>query len=112
MGTAQTRANNKYIAKAYDRVNLLLKKGEKEQVNSHAEKQGESLNGFINRAIKETIERDNQTKSTQPTETSGLHHTAWEQEPYQMPWESDEEFKARITTPTEEPADAGLNNNF
>ena len=26
MGKAQTRAQNKYIAKAYDRVNLVLKK--------------------------------------------------------------------------------------
>ena len=55
---AQQRATNKYIAKAYDRVNLTLPKGRKDEVTAHAEQRGESLNGFIQRAIEETIERD------------------------------------------------------
>lgn len=55
---AQQRATNKYIAKAYDRVNLTLPKGRKDEVKAHAEQRGESLNGFIQRAIEETIERD------------------------------------------------------
>ena len=55
---AQQRATNKYIAKAYDRVNLTLPKGRKDEVKAHAEQRGESLNGFIKRAIEETIERD------------------------------------------------------
>lgn len=57
-GTAQTRAKNKYNAKAYDRIALQVKKGRKEILKTHAEQHGESLNGFINRAIDETIERD------------------------------------------------------
>lgn len=59
MGTARTRAQNKYIAKAYDRINLIVPKGEKENIKTHAESNGESLNSFINRAIDETMERDN-----------------------------------------------------
>lgn len=59
---AQQRATNKYIAKAYDRVNLTLPKGRKDEVKVHAEQRGESLNGFIQRAIEETIERDKETK--------------------------------------------------
>ena len=55
---AQQRATNKYIAKAYDRVNLTLPKGRKDDVKAHAEQHGESLNGFIQRAIEETMERD------------------------------------------------------
>ena len=55
---AQQRATNKYLAKAYDRVNLTLPKGRKDEVKAHAEQHGESLNGFIQRAIEETIERD------------------------------------------------------
>lgn len=55
---AQQRATNKYIAKAYDRVNLTLPKGRKDEVKAHAEQHGESLNGFIQRAIEETMERD------------------------------------------------------
>ena len=57
-GTAQTRAKNKYNANAYDRVALQVKKGRKDSIKQHAEQHGESLNGFINRAIDETMERD------------------------------------------------------
>ncbi|MBQ8524376.1 MAG: hypothetical protein IJ457_07125 [Clostridia bacterium] len=49
---------NRYIDKAYDRVNLTMPKGNKEAVSEHAKKRGESVNSFINRAIWETIERD------------------------------------------------------
>ena len=62
MGKASTKAQNKYIAKAYDRVNLTMPKGKKETVQAHAESQGESVNGFINRAINEAMERDQQEK--------------------------------------------------
>ncbi len=55
---AQQRATNKYISKAYDRVNLTLPKGQKDVVQSHAATHGESVNGFIGRAISETMERD------------------------------------------------------
>lgn len=58
MAKAQTRASNKYAAKAYDRIALQVKKGQKDAIRTHAESLGESLNGFINRAIVETMERD------------------------------------------------------
>ncbi len=59
MAKAQTRASNKYAAKAYDRIALQVKKGRRDELRMHAEQHGESLNGFINRAIEETIQRDN-----------------------------------------------------
>lgn len=62
MGKASTKAQNKYIAKAYDRVNLTVPKGKKDEIAAHAGKQGESTNGFINRAIDETMERDKSKK--------------------------------------------------
>ena len=65
MGTAQTRAQNKYINKVYDRVNLVVDKGNKDKIKAHAAANGESLNGFINRAISETIERDNTKTKTE-----------------------------------------------
>lgn len=65
MGTAQTRAQNKYINKVYDRINLLVEKGNKEKIKAHAANRGESLNGFINRAISETMERDTARNSTE-----------------------------------------------
>ncbi len=51
---------NDFIKETYDRINLTTRKGNKELIKSHAQKQGESLNGFINRAINETIDRDNE----------------------------------------------------
>ncbi len=58
MGKASTKAQNKYIAKAYDRINLTMPKGKKDVVQDHAAQNGESVNAFINRAIDEAIERD------------------------------------------------------
>lgn len=55
---AQQRAVSKYMSKNYDTFNVRMKKGKRDTLKSHAEAQGESLNGFINRAIDETIERD------------------------------------------------------
>lgn len=49
---------NKFIAKAYDRINLTVPKGTKEIIQAHAEAIGASVNAFINRAISEAIERD------------------------------------------------------
>lgn len=56
---AQQKATNKYISKAYDRINLTVPKGHKAEIKAHADSQKESVNGFINRAIDETMERDN-----------------------------------------------------
>ena len=60
---AQQKAVNKYMKKNYDRVNLVMPKGRKDAIMTHAEKNGESLNGFINRAIDEAMERDEQADS-------------------------------------------------
>ena len=57
-GKASTRAKNKYNAENYERIALVVPKGKKDIIKAHAEQQGESLNGFINRAIDETIERE------------------------------------------------------
>ena len=59
LSEAQRRAVAKYNAANYDRVELRLDKGRKETVKAHADTQGESLNAFINRAITETMDRDN-----------------------------------------------------
>ena len=53
---------NRYMAKAYDRISLIVPKGQKDLIQAHAEAQGESTNGFINRAISETMERDGKPK--------------------------------------------------
>lgn len=55
---SQQKAVNKYMKENYDRVSLTMIKGRKDEIKAHAEKNGESLNGFINRAIDEAVERD------------------------------------------------------
>ena len=55
---AQQRAVNKYMSENYDRINLTVPKGQKDVIRAHAEAQGESVNGFVNRAISETMELD------------------------------------------------------
>lgn len=57
-GKTSAKSKNIWIAKAYDRINLTVAKGKKDTIKAHAESRGESVNGFIGRAIDETIARD------------------------------------------------------
>ncbi len=56
---ANQRAVAKYMKANYDDIKVRTPKGKREQIQAHAESQGESTNAFINRAIDETIKRDN-----------------------------------------------------
>lgn len=59
MGKTSAAVKNRYNDKTYDRINLTVPKGDKEIIKAHAEKHdGGSVNGFIQRAIKETMQRD------------------------------------------------------
>lgn len=49
--------------KKHDMIQISVKLGEKEIISQHAKERGESVNGFINRAIKETIVRDSHDKN-------------------------------------------------
>ncbi len=57
---AQQRAVNKYMKENYDEIKVRTDKGKKEKIKAHAESRGESVNAFINRAIDETMGRDQQ----------------------------------------------------
>ena len=65
---AQQKAVAKYDAKAYDKTLLRLPKGRLDVVRGHAAAQGESVNGFINRAIDHEMERDGLGRPTEATE--------------------------------------------
>lgn len=52
---AQQKAVNKYVKEKYDRINITMPKGRKEQIQTAAEARGESVNGFINRLISEAL---------------------------------------------------------
>ena len=55
---AQKKASIKYLEKL-DEIRIRMPKGQKDVIKAHAEARGESVNSFINRAIEETMERDN-----------------------------------------------------
>lgn len=55
---AQKRAQRAYMDK-FVRVEIRVLPDERDTIKSHAQARGESVNGFIKRAIDEAIERDN-----------------------------------------------------
>lgn len=58
---AKIDANARYDKKAYDRVPLRVRRDAEinlDFIRTHAEAMGESVNGFITRAIAETVARD------------------------------------------------------
>lgn len=55
---AQQKAVSKYMKENYDEIKVRISKGQKDTIKAHADEHGESVNGFINRAITETMERD------------------------------------------------------
>lgn len=62
MGRTSAAVKNKYNKKAYDQLNIFVKKGEKEVVKAQAESRGLSLNGYINQIIAEDMAKE-QTKN-------------------------------------------------
>ena len=66
---AQKKALRKYKEKTYDRLEISVAKGKKAILQAHASERSESLNGFVNRAIDETMERDNRTPEPEVTAT-------------------------------------------
>ena len=55
---AQKKSAKKWDAANLDRVSIAMPNGQKDIIKAHAEARGESVNGFINRAIDETMDRD------------------------------------------------------
>ena len=58
MGKTSSAVKDRYNTRTYDEIKVRVPKGDKETIQAHAEARSESVNGFINRAIDETIERD------------------------------------------------------
>ncbi len=49
---------DKFLENFFDDITLQVPKGKKDIIRTHAENTNESLNGFINRAIDEAMQRD------------------------------------------------------
>ena len=57
-GKTSAKSKNAWNAKAYDRINLAIPKGQREEIRIHAQAHGQSVNGFIKQAIDEKMKRD------------------------------------------------------
>ncbi|MBR5306690.1 MAG: hypothetical protein IKU47_07195 [Oscillospiraceae bacterium] len=61
---AQLRATAKYVKNNYDEIKLRVPKGLKDEIREHAEIMDDgSINAFVLRAIRETLERDTETSN-------------------------------------------------
>ena len=56
---AQQKAVQKYVKKNYDRIELTVPKGQKDFISQLATAAGESVNGYIEKAVEERIQREN-----------------------------------------------------
>lgn len=55
---ANQRAVNKYVKANYDRINVTMPKGRKDEIKDHAAAVGESVNSYINGAITQRMEAE------------------------------------------------------
>ena len=56
---AQAKAARKYLKESVEDIKIRVPKGQKAIIKAHADRQQESMNQFVIRAINETMERDN-----------------------------------------------------
>lgn len=66
MGKTSNEVKRRYNNKTYDQIQVLVPKGDKDIIKAHAEKCGESVNGFIKRAIKAAMDADNASGAYTP----------------------------------------------
>ena len=59
---AQKEATARYNKKAYDRIDVVVKKGQRQVIKDFAASQGKSLNGFICDAIYEKMDEESKNE--------------------------------------------------
>lgn len=59
---AQKEATARYNKKAYDRIDVVVKKGQRQVIKDFAASQGKTLNRFILDAIEYQMNKDNKTE--------------------------------------------------
>ena len=55
MGKTSSAVKNRYNAKAYDRITVVVPKGRKGVVETFARSQGESVNSLVNALLRERL---------------------------------------------------------
>jgi len=74
-GKSTTRAKNKYNSQNYDSMHIVVPKGRKQDVLAVAEANGESLNGYVSKAIEERIVRNGPAYKKAYTIIAGVNGT-------------------------------------
>lgn len=76
MSQARRDANKKWndanLKERYDRVQLVLPKGEKEVIKAAADKSGCSLNAYVVEAIRQRMEQEGTAKDSTPRDGYGF----------------------------------------
>jgi len=75
IGKPATKAKNKYNAQNYDNIRLVVPKGRKSVISAIAEATGESLNGFIGKAIDERMKMRGLLNAKTYTIVAGINGT-------------------------------------
>lgn len=57
MGKTSAAVKNRYNDKAYDRITIVVPKGQKQIIKDFAEARGESVNSFVQKAIAEAMKK-------------------------------------------------------
>jgi len=57
VSVAQKKANQRYNAKTYDQIKVVVKKGRREVIKEFAKSQGLSLNKYVNKLIDEDMRK-------------------------------------------------------
>ena len=68
---ANKRWNDANLKEKYDRIQLVVPKGQKEHIQSAAQQTGESVNGFIWRLIQTELDRIDCSEQHQTAEQTG-----------------------------------------
>jgi len=74
-GKSTTRAKNKYNAQNYDSLHIVVPKGRKQKVMVVAKESGESLNGYVSKAIDERVVRNGPVYTKAYTIIAGVNGT-------------------------------------
>jgi len=55
MGKTSAAVKNRYAAKAYDNLRIIVPKGRKAEIEAYAQERGESVNGLVNGFLRNAL---------------------------------------------------------
>ena len=70
-GKSSTRAKNKYNAANYDSLRIVVPKGRKTEIETFAAAQNESVNGLVNKLLRQAMSQSEQMWKRAEEETGG-----------------------------------------